>query len=118
MPGGKLGGEVVEYQPAIHFYLHDLAGAMEFPGKGAAGDRVAVKQAFVLRKVARVLRPTVAGKIGRSSAGKNARLQQLASDQVGWFWFAESHRHVKAVGHQITQRVADEQFNREQRMRR
>ena len=59
--GGKFRGEIVEDQLASRLDRDNLASAMELPRKGAAGDRVAVEQAFVLCKIARVLGPAGAG---------------------------------------------------------
>ena len=75
--GGKFRGEIVEDQLAGRLDLHNLASAMELPRKGTAGYGVAVEQAFVLHKVARVLRSTVAGSFARTSCLKRSYIDSL-----------------------------------------
>src|SRR5882757_7097038 len=62
--GCELGGKIIQHEPAAHLDLHDLAGAMELPGKGATAVGIPEQKAFVPHEIARVLRPTAAGQIG------------------------------------------------------
>ena len=90
---------------------------MEFPGKWTGADRVEIKQAFVPHQIARVPWPAMAGKIGRCSAGDDARLQQLAHDHAGLLRLAEPHRDIDAIGHKVAKGVADDEFERQLLMR-
>jgi len=56
--GGELGREIIQHEPAVDLDIHDLAGAMELPCKGAAAEGIPEQKAFVPHKAARVSRPT------------------------------------------------------------
>src|SRR5439155_2120561 len=106
--GSEFGCEIIQDEPASHVDLYDLAGAMEFPGKGTARDGVAVQKTFMPHQIAWVSWSAAAGKVAGRRAGDDARLQKLARDHAGLLRLPESHRDVNAFGHQITQRIADE----------
>jgi hypothetical protein len=110
--GGEFGCKIIHDKPAGHFDLYDLPGAMELPGKGTTGHGITKQKAFVPHQIARVPWPTAARKVGRRGTGKDARFQQLARDQTRWLRLPEPHGDINSFRHEITQRVADKQFDR------
>ena len=109
--GGEFGRKIIHDEPAGYFDLYDLPGAMELPGKGTAGHGVTEQNAFVLRQIARVPWPTAAREVGGRRTGKDARFQKLARDQAGWLRLPEPHGDINSFRHEITQRVADQEFD-------
>src|SRR3954467_8354210 len=116
--GGELGRKIIHDESAGHRDFYDLPRAMKLPGKGTAGNGVTEQNAFMLHQIARVPRTTAPRKVSRRSTGEDARLQQLARDQAGWFRLPEPHGNINAFGHEITKRVTDQQFERQLWMRR
>src|SRR5580704_4913925 len=106
--GREFGRKIIHDEPAGYLDLYDLAGAMELPGKGTAGNGVTEQNAFVPHQIARVPWPTAARKVGGRGTGKDARFQQLARDQAGGLRLPEPHGDINSFRHKITQLVANQ----------
>ena len=116
--GGEFGRKIVHDKTAGYLDLYDLPGAMELPGKGTAGHGVTEQNAFVPHQIARVPWPTAARKVGGRGTGKDARFQELPRDQTGWLRLPEPYGDIKTFRHEIAQRVADQEFERQLWIRR
>src|ERR1700724_2635004 len=110
--GGEFGRKIIHDKTAGHLDLYDLPSTVELPRKGTACDRVAIQDALMSPQIARESWPTAARKVGGGGTGKDARLEQLARDQAGRLRLPEPDRHIDSLRHEITQRVADQQFKR------
>src|ERR1700734_2857911 len=116
--GGEFGRKIVHDETAGYLDLYDLPGAMEFPGKGTAGNGVTEQNAFVPHQIARVPLPPGPREVGGRGTGEDARFQKLARDQAGWLRLPETHGDINSFRHEIAQRVADQEFDRQLGMRR
>jgi hypothetical protein len=90
---------------------------MELPLERLAGHRVTELEAVVADEVCGFCRAAVFFEVGRSSDGDDAGLEQLASDEWGGGGgLDEADGEIEALGGQVAQFGAGEEFERDFRV--
>src|ERR1700677_4549776 len=85
---------------------------MKLPGVRAAGLGVAELNAGMLASGKILWRPgsTASLQIRSGGDGQNRRVQQLAGNETGSAWLAESNGQIESVGDHVPELISGDQF--------
>jgi hypothetical protein len=108
------GLSVGEQETALGLDGNDFAAAMELPLKGLARHRVAELEAMMVGQISDPCRAAVFSQVGGGGDGDDSGFEQLPGDEVvGGGRLEEANGEIKALGGEVAEFGASEEFERD-----